>query len=659
MAAEKKRERLQKLIECDICMDELEDPRLLACRHTLCYKCVKDYVEKNNYGDKLPCPVCRQITDLGQGGVDNLPDFFFMNNLKEVILTEDDDDGVSDDQTQEKGDAVCSTKACTNSVVKYCDHGCRFMCQQCYDDHQSIGITKSHTVISVSEGRTLVKPKLPLNPPCDRHKQQQLDFYCSTCNLPVCVTCSETIHISHHCTELDKVIPMCKRKLEKISERTDWLLQRIKQARDKTKSQIQHAEDDIDDMIDNVKSSFKLRHQKLDKEENQILLKLYKASKRVKNTSDVITDSQMMTLAGVESLKTCQNKLTDKCSVYDYVSITDSIQKDIDSYYYKDLPCMLWKTQRVSNQISYPAVDNVEVRQSSDLRTTKGEISRIRLQNQEKYVIGMVVYKQCVYAVHSDDHVVYKYNPNGSPGSSYKHADGKGTEFEGICLIMDGGSAMLVVSDYSNKALVWIRIRDGGKMKHHYTQQLDYRPSGLYSDREKLMVCNTNKSKIHWYKCDGHEIDVTTLVKDIGPTCVTRHGDGDNYVVTDWENHQVVIIGKTGQVKKRYRDEMQGVKLSEPYNIMTDQQGRMLICDDANNNVLLMTKEGDEVRQLLQKQHVRFPFSICLDFEQRKLYVSGEDKKKVRRVFIYDYTCLHEGKLLTENITTWELTTEN
>ena len=245
--------------------------------------------------------------------------------------------------------------------------------------------------------------------------------------------------------------------------------------------------------------------------------------------------------------------------------------------------------------------------------------------------------------------MIYKYNPDGSLGNSYKHTGGEGgegIEFEGISMMMNGDCAMLVISDFCNKALVWIEICDDDGMKHHHIQQLDYRPFRSYDDGGELVVSDA-RNKIHPYECDGHEVDITTVAKDVGALCVARYGDDDQYVVTDWAKHQVAIIEKDGQVKTRYVDEIHGLKLGEPYNIITDQQGRILICDDVNNNVLVMSKEEDEVRQLLQEQHMKNSFSICLDSEQHKLYVTGKDKKNVDHVFIYDYIHLCEGKLLT------------
>ena len=60
-------------------------------RHASCHACVKDYTEKNKHDKELPCPVYREVTTLYEGGVDNLPRFFFIYELKEVVM---EDDGV-------------------------------------------------------------------------------------------------------------------------------------------------------------------------------------------------------------------------------------------------------------------------------------------------------------------------------------------------------------------------------------------------------------------------------------------------------------------------------------------------------------------------------------------------------------------------------------
>ena len=105
---------------------------------------------------------------------------------------------------------------------------------------------------------------------------------------------------------------------------------------------------------------------------------------------------------------------------------------------------------------------------------------------------------------------------------------------------------------------------------------------------------------------------------------MTRHGDGDKYVVSDWENNQVVMIDRFGQVKTRYKSDIHGVKLGWTSDVITDPHRGVLIADYRNNQVLLLRRTGDVVKIL--DQHVPSPFSLYLDTGHHRLYVSSKDR---------------------------------
>ena len=680
-----RRQRLLHLIECPICLNEQQDPRLLSCRHIYCYKCLKDYHTKGNHGNSLPCPQCREVTTLYQGGVDNLPKFFFMNELKEVVMA---DDAIKEYKPQTHGGVVCSTEDCGQPGLKYCKQ-CEFLCQQCFDDHSKARVTKSHQVIQASEGETFTKSKVPPYPPCHRHKHQLLDLYCLTCNIPVCVTCSQADHRSHDCCDLDKQAEVCKTKLEQICEDTDELINVVKKAMDKTKIQEKQAEADIDDAYDNVKSSFKIMHEKLNKEEQIILSDLKNAHRRVKKIIDATIDSQMMTLATVESLKSCQLKLTNKNSVYDYSTVTDSMQRDVEKHFSEELPSVIWKIQKVEkNQVSElrhqgkvdlvesVVTEKVEVTGSvapdkqvkvtgsvaSDKKVEVKEVSRIRLHAQDKgEVQGMVVYHQRVYVVHWGSLIVYCYTSDGSLSHKHEHEGGANSWSVGMCLMKDGNSAKLVFSDSTNKSLIWISVRDDVTMDHHHTKQVDYKPYGPYNDRltGDLMVCDPEGHKIHRYTHDGQTLAVINLPDNIRPcriTCHGEHGQDEQYVISDLSNEQVVMIDRRGQVKTRYKGDIHGMKLRGPRDVISDPHRGVLIADHHNNQVLLLRKSGDVVK-ILDRQ-VMEPFTLFLDTDHRRLYVSGEDQHNVHHVFVFNYTLLAGGIELTMIITKLDVKVE-
>ena len=711
-----RQQRLLHLIECPICLNELQDPRLLSCRHIYCYTCPKDYHEKGNHGNALPCPQCREMTTLYQGGVDNLPKFFFMNDLKEVVMAED---GGKEDKPQKHRGVACSTEDCGQPGLKYCKQ-CEYLCQQCYDDHSKSRFCKSHQVIPASEGEAFTKSKVPLYPPCHRHKHYVMDLYCRTCNMPVCVTCSQGDHRGHECCDLEKQAEMCKIKLEQICKDTDGLIDVVKKAIDKTKCQEKQAKADIDDACDAVKSTFKIMHKKLNEEEKKMLSNLDHVRRRIKKTIDVTIDSQMMTHASLESLKLCQVKLTKKNSAYDFSTVTDSMQRDVEKHFCRELPGIIWKSETVrkakSAQLRYQGkVDLVESAETekvevigsvasdkqvevsgsvasdkqvevtgsvtsdkqvevtgsvtsdkqvkvtgsvaSDKQVEVKEVSRIRLHAQDNDVYGMVVYNQRVYVVHNTGLIVYCYTPDGSLSHKYEHKSRACACIRGMCLMIDGDTAMLVFCDLINEALVWIRLIDDVTMDHHHTQRLDYSPYGSNNDRGDLMVCDPENHKIHRYRHDGQTLAVINLPDNVSPYWVTRHGDGgDQYVVSDWDNDQIVVIDNKGQMKTRYKGDIHGVRLGKPLDVITDPHRGVLIADCFHNQVLLLRRTGDVVKIL--DQHVTAPFSLYLDTDHHRLYVSGRDQHNVHHVFIFNYKLLTRGKELTMKITKLDMKVE-
>ena len=221
-------------------------------------------------------------------------------------------------------------------------------------------------------------------------------------------------------------------------------------------------------------------------------------------------------------------------------------------------------------------------------------------------------------------------------------------------MINEDNYNMLVASDQTNNCLVWITISDDLTMRHHHTVHLEYDPSGLYNDDGVLMVCNLVDNKIHRYRHDGEPLNVITLPDHTKPFCVTRQSE-HYYVAGD---KQLMMITKDGGIKNTHIDEIHGVAFSDPFQITTDSMDRVLVCDHVGDQLLLVSKDGDEVRQLLNELHVKDPTCVSLDSDQHKLYVSGRDLNEECCVFIYDYSILTGQKNFTEIVTKFEMIVE-
>ena len=96
-------------------------------------------------------------------------------------------------------------------------------------------------------------------------------LYCRTCDLPICNTCSNSSYQGHDCCDLEEQAEVCKTKLKQIHEDTDGLIKEVKRTINKTKRQLKQAGVDIRGIFDNVKSTFMVMHDKLNKEQKEIL----------------------------------------------------------------------------------------------------------------------------------------------------------------------------------------------------------------------------------------------------------------------------------------------------------------------------------------------------------------------------------------------------
>ena len=79
--------KLEEQLTCPVCLDLYTNPKILPCHHSLCQECLEGLPQEiEAMGDTyyLPCPTCRQRTEVPREGVGAFPVAFTLNNLKEI-----------------------------------------------------------------------------------------------------------------------------------------------------------------------------------------------------------------------------------------------------------------------------------------------------------------------------------------------------------------------------------------------------------------------------------------------------------------------------------------------------------------------------------------------------------------------------------------------
>ena len=111
-----------EILNCAVCLQKYTDPKLLQCFHIYCLACIRRLPREDQ--DQLPCPECRQITHVPEGGVKNLKPAFHINRLIGII----DSKGNREEQKEEK--RCCSDHA-DEEVKLYCEPCGKLICFKC------------------------------------------------------------------------------------------------------------------------------------------------------------------------------------------------------------------------------------------------------------------------------------------------------------------------------------------------------------------------------------------------------------------------------------------------------------------------------------------------------------------------------------------------
>ncbi|KAK7491080.1 hypothetical protein BaRGS_00017644 [Batillaria attramentaria] len=59
-----------KKLECSVCLDLFNTPKMLPCFHTFCKGCLEE-LAANSTARSFACPECRKDTEVPGGGVTN------------------------------------------------------------------------------------------------------------------------------------------------------------------------------------------------------------------------------------------------------------------------------------------------------------------------------------------------------------------------------------------------------------------------------------------------------------------------------------------------------------------------------------------------------------------------------------------------------------
>ncbi|XP_033112777.1 protein PML-like [Anneissia japonica] len=201
-------------LTCSICKDIFKHPKQLKCMHNFCQDCLHPLL-KVGTPCKIKCPLCRKEIELAVETVTKLEHNYFLSNLCELFL-------VANLNTVVVLCSFCSETLNKENASRCIDCSDN-LCEKCAKAHTRTRFTRNHQVILISEFETgiLLEKSREGNAKilCQKHPNNYLEYFCQTCQVPVCLGCTVVDHNQrgHHLLNL-KDNPTTKKFKEQITQ---------------------------------------------------------------------------------------------------------------------------------------------------------------------------------------------------------------------------------------------------------------------------------------------------------------------------------------------------------------------------------------------------------------------------------------------------------
>ncbi|KAL8605686.1 hypothetical protein ACOMHN_066288 [Nucella lapillus] len=248
-------------LECPVCHEGFNEPKLLPCTHLVCRKCVVSWLEKG--GDQNGCPLCRApiVPDSAKAQGD------FASQV-DALPTDFATAAVIESAKMLNSGHMCS---CDVEASLFCLQCAIKLCDVCVKTHAKIPTTRDHVTEKLSD---LSAEQLALHHrvPCVNHQEKQAELYCSNHEQVICVLCFSSAH--RKCGEVEGMgEEVAQRKREELRAKLKKLEQReaaITEKINKLNIQESNAKTTFKAMKDELKATFDDLRRSLDVQEQNL-----------------------------------------------------------------------------------------------------------------------------------------------------------------------------------------------------------------------------------------------------------------------------------------------------------------------------------------------------------------------------------------------------
>ena len=645
---------LRKEAECPLCLETVKDPKTLPCLHSFCLVCLDKHANyaRRQLQTAIKCPVCQASFQIPQedtfGG---LPASFHLNRLVDLLALTD---GGSESQQ-------CGSCEENNIATHYCFECQTFLCTTCFKAHQRFKATRGHKNISVDNLQADDVEKLIRRPVmCSEqyHQDQPLEYYCKDCNVCTCIKCSVVSHNHHTMVDMQKAADEQKMQIDEALKKVkaevvifENEMKNQTELMNKNKTQISAAREKMNETVDD-----RIR-----------LLTEQKASMNAK-FDEMNQAHQKAHATHLENFQLAVAQL--KSSLEQGENI---LERNINAEILQTKPVIIGRCEDLLNakkpKIYKPPRVHYAVEQKLDISdrvvvSHADPSSRLVSLWQEKVEEQKKTY---FFIITRDSEKRPCYNEDDCIKCDIRTLTGDSFETADLKIEDNKDSSYRVEYTPPHTGLYEVKVEVNGQplngspwsvqvIPHQYQLKFSFGSNGsgpgqfdgpydIAVDKKTgiVAVSDYGNKRIQLFGTNGKYLREIGLRASCCSLDFTK--SGQIIAVTPGDVHKISLFSKEGQFVKHIDNE----HLKFPFHISTDDEEFQTICDQGNNEVIVIAPDSTEpLTRITASEHDRSVMCAIWHEETHRYFVS-DSKADLVKVFNEEGNFMYEigrGRLL-------------
>ncbi|XP_019645776.1 PREDICTED: tripartite motif-containing protein 2-like [Branchiostoma belcheri] len=624
----------EEFLTCQVCMLHFRDPKILPCLHTFCKVCLEEWATKQQ---PLECSICRIPVSLLEQGVDGLKTNFYVNNLLDFVAAKKGAEPGVPCQVCE-GNVEGSKSWCADCGV--------LLCESCTAMHRKIPGTRDHElvpqdVMTAKDGADRFQRKRH----CDKHKNQELVFYCESCNALVCTACTVIDHRpgkDHNPVEITTIAQKKKEKLQELLQDMDPRLKEVQASIDEVDKNMSKLIPSKEEATTQAKAYFRQLADLLEKREEEILRQIDEQCRADGKALQAKKEAIEFELAGLTSAQTfCQQAVEHGSDVH-VLEVGNQVQTRVESLLAKELDLE-------SNWNEFQFIESTSVADFAEKVKNLGDLGSVIDVTKCQVVVKPAVEGfQCI-AVLTTLNQIGRPSVTESIAAKANMKDPSGASLQ-TQLQMTSGAVWEIsyVPKVTGNHRLEVKVNSKEVAGSPFDIEVQSRhtpvltmgqqgsgvgeldmPAGVVVDQDgNIAVVEQRNKRVQIFDLNtGHSLR-TFPVEGKLPYDIDVDSYGRFLVTSFGNNYRVRCYSKEGKLLNTFSPGC----MKQPLGITVLKDGRMVVADISEQSCFLLQYDGSLIREI-GKGKLQKPRFTAVDESRGMIFVTDYTFNKV---FVFD-----------------------